>query len=281
MSREIKRRFPSDIAHPIVAGWPIYDQAIQYTGHISDSWEHGPNFNYMRSRYQEQATSRFLSRDTWTGRDGRPQSKNRYAYAEGNPASRVDPSGRCPQGFQSDPFCQRAQGYASAMATRPEAGGPYRAHSSGVTAREWRHEGKLLGYYVPELDVFVAENIGDLCPGACFFGNRLIAAGGRMELGGAAFWHEVGHVLQGRTWFPCEGSCDYFNHVFFQWYRDVFEYLRTKVYGGNVSLVQDFHPAELNAHLFGICVERTHSQDACASQATAPERQPWPPGVPE
>jgi RHS repeat-associated protein len=93
MSREIKRRFPSDIAHPIVAGWPIYDQAIQYTGHISDSWEHGPNFNYMRARYQEQATSRFLSRDTWAGRDGRPQSKNRYAYAEGNPASRVDPSG--------------------------------------------------------------------------------------------------------------------------------------------------------------------------------------------
>jgi RHS repeat-associated protein len=102
MSREIKRRFPSDIAHPIVAGWPIYDQAIQYTGHISDSWEHGPNFNYMRSRYQEQATSRFLSRDTWTGRDGRPQSKNRYAYAEGNPASRVDPSGHAPVEPDSD-----------------------------------------------------------------------------------------------------------------------------------------------------------------------------------
>src|SRR5262249_44516493 len=51
---------------------------------------------YLRARHYSPALGRFLQRDTFGGFAARPQSLNRYAYAENNPARFTDPSGHCP-----------------------------------------------------------------------------------------------------------------------------------------------------------------------------------------
>ena len=50
---------------------------------------------YLRARYLDPATGRFLSRDTFGGVGGDPQSLNRFGYAEGDPVANTDPSGHC------------------------------------------------------------------------------------------------------------------------------------------------------------------------------------------
>jgi RHS repeat-associated protein len=274
MSREIKRRFPSDIAHPIVAGWPIFDQAIQYTGHISDSWEHGPNFNYMRSRYQEQATSRFLSRDTWIGRDSRPQSKNRYAYAEGNPASRVDPSGhqscgrneRCIVGYRYQPYM------------RPPAGADTAAFG---TVTDWYAEGRRIGYYVSGYDVFVAEDDdGTLCGAfaACALGNKLIVANrehsliqqmGGLPFGSHLFWHEFGHVLQFRNWSDCGGdsACDGYNREARAEYIRIFNGILENFPRVSLEDRHRIHPWESFADQFADCMYGGGGFGGCKNKA--------------
>ncbi|HEX5690103.1 MAG TPA: RHS repeat-associated core domain-containing protein, partial [Roseiflexaceae bacterium] len=51
---------------------------------------------YLRARHYNPALGRFLQRDSFAGFANRPQSLNRYAYAENNPATLTDPSGHCP-----------------------------------------------------------------------------------------------------------------------------------------------------------------------------------------
>lgn len=63
-----------------------------YTGQQQDA-ESG--LIYLRARYMDPTTGRFMSRDTFAGYASRPQSQNRYGYGEGNPVNRTDPSGHC------------------------------------------------------------------------------------------------------------------------------------------------------------------------------------------
>jgi RHS repeat-associated protein len=56
-------------------------------------WDEESNLLYLRARYYEPATGRFLSRDSYEGELENPLSKNLYAYVEGNPVNRVDPTG--------------------------------------------------------------------------------------------------------------------------------------------------------------------------------------------
>ena len=51
---------------------------------------------YLHARHYSPALGRFLQRDAFEGFAARPQSLNRYAYAENNPARFTDPSGHCP-----------------------------------------------------------------------------------------------------------------------------------------------------------------------------------------
>ena len=51
---------------------------------------------YMRQRYYNPETKRFLNQDILTGSIGNSQSLNRYSYVQGNPVSSTDPFGLSP-----------------------------------------------------------------------------------------------------------------------------------------------------------------------------------------
>ena len=48
---------------------------------------------YLRARYYNPSTSRFISRDSYAGRRSDPLSLNLYTYCRNNPLRYVDPSG--------------------------------------------------------------------------------------------------------------------------------------------------------------------------------------------
>jgi RHS repeat-associated protein len=54
---------------------------------------------FLRARYYEPGTGRFVSRDILPGAIGRPTSLNRFVYCENEPVGRTDPSGQ--MGFPS------------------------------------------------------------------------------------------------------------------------------------------------------------------------------------
>ena len=49
---------------------------------------------YLRARYMDPATGRFVTRDSFGGVNSEPQSQNRYAYTTNQPTTAVDPTGR-------------------------------------------------------------------------------------------------------------------------------------------------------------------------------------------
>jgi len=49
---------------------------------------------YLRARYYNPATGRFLSRDPLDGNRKEPASPHKYLYANGDPVDLIDPSGR-------------------------------------------------------------------------------------------------------------------------------------------------------------------------------------------
>jgi RHS repeat-associated protein len=66
-----------------------------YTGYKNDSYI---KLLFLRSRYYSPDTARFLSKDSWQGDYTRPQSLDAWAYTEGNPINRTDPSGLIAEG---------------------------------------------------------------------------------------------------------------------------------------------------------------------------------------
>jgi RHS repeat-associated protein len=48
---------------------------------------------YLRQRYYDDETGRFIRRDTYEGNSDNPATLHRYLYAHGNPVSFVDPTG--------------------------------------------------------------------------------------------------------------------------------------------------------------------------------------------
>ncbi|MEL7315828.1 MAG: RHS repeat-associated core domain-containing protein, partial [Cyanobacteria bacterium J06559_3] len=71
----------------------LQQNAYRFTGEQFDP-ELG-NY-YLRARYYNPATGRFVSRDPFEGILRRPLSLNDYPYAEGNPVNAIDPTGEVP-----------------------------------------------------------------------------------------------------------------------------------------------------------------------------------------
>lgn len=68
------------------------DNPFEYVGRFGVMAEDNGLY-YMRARFYHPGVRRFLSQDTVWGEVSSPQSLNLYAYVEGNPVMRVDPSG--------------------------------------------------------------------------------------------------------------------------------------------------------------------------------------------
>ena len=67
-----------------------YSNAIRYAGEFLDS-ETG--LYYLRARYYNPYTGRFISEDSYWGEDSNPLSLNRYTYTHNDPIQYVDPTG--------------------------------------------------------------------------------------------------------------------------------------------------------------------------------------------
>jgi RHS repeat-associated protein len=63
---------------------------FKFTGEQADA---STGLEYLRARYYDPAVGRFISRDSYGGSAGQPQSQNRFVYVEGNPVGHVDPTG--------------------------------------------------------------------------------------------------------------------------------------------------------------------------------------------
>jgi RHS repeat-associated protein len=70
------------------------DTNWRFTGELNDS-SMGRSLYYLRARYYDPATGRFLSRDPFLGFPASPQSQNRYAYNVDDPVNLTDPYGLC------------------------------------------------------------------------------------------------------------------------------------------------------------------------------------------
>lgn len=62
----------------------------QYNAEYTDS---STGNQYLRARYYDAASGRFLTKDTYLGETNDPLSRNLYTYAQNNPINYVDPSG--------------------------------------------------------------------------------------------------------------------------------------------------------------------------------------------
>ena len=61
-----------------------------YTG---EQYDAGAEMYYLRARYYDQSSGRFLGMDTWGGSQTEPVTLHKYLYANVNPVMMVDPSG--------------------------------------------------------------------------------------------------------------------------------------------------------------------------------------------
>ena len=69
-----------------VSWWPSYYRGEQYDSDLG--------LYYLRARYYNPATGRFMSRDPEDGNTIDPSSLHKYLYGGGDPINRIDPSGR-------------------------------------------------------------------------------------------------------------------------------------------------------------------------------------------
>jgi RHS repeat-associated protein len=69
-----------------VSWWPSYYRGEQYDQDLG--------LYYLRARYYNPATGRFLSRDPLDGNALDPKTLHKYLYAGGDPVNAMDPTGR-------------------------------------------------------------------------------------------------------------------------------------------------------------------------------------------
>jgi RHS repeat-associated protein/uncharacterized repeat protein (TIGR01451 family) len=73
---------------PVVAGDAT--NPYQFTG---EAWDEEVELLYVRARYYQPETGRFITKDPWLGLMGRPGTLNPYVYVTNDPVNNVDPRG--------------------------------------------------------------------------------------------------------------------------------------------------------------------------------------------
>lgn len=66
---------------------------IRYSG---EYWDDTTGLQYLRARWYDPGTARFIGEDTYEGEMGNPLSQNLYTYVHNNPLRYIDPSGHLP-----------------------------------------------------------------------------------------------------------------------------------------------------------------------------------------
>jgi RHS repeat-associated protein len=74
------------------------ENPYRYNG---EDYDINTGLQYLRARYYEPSTGRFLSRDSYLGNVMEPLTLNRYAYVSNNPIMYDDPTGHILEGFIS------------------------------------------------------------------------------------------------------------------------------------------------------------------------------------
>jgi RHS repeat-associated protein len=58
-----------------------------------EQWDPSLELYYLRARWMQPRTGRFVTADKWEGEPSRPTTLNRFSYANGDGANEIDPSG--------------------------------------------------------------------------------------------------------------------------------------------------------------------------------------------
>jgi len=74
-------------------GVPLGESGGEPYGFTGEQWDASTGLVYLRARYYQPATGRFLSKDLWTEDQLWPQALNPYVYVVNNPINLIDPSG--------------------------------------------------------------------------------------------------------------------------------------------------------------------------------------------
>ncbi|MGO9372149.1 MAG: RHS repeat domain-containing protein [Syntrophobacteraceae bacterium] len=116
--------------------------------------EEGSGLKFMRGRYYDDGTGRFLNKDLIPGNIRKPQSLNRYAYVSNNPINLVDP-----RGLQEQEPEQEQEVYPGDP--RPEDNWPYKSPLTNPNNRAPCASNPPAGTAMPEKWVPYCENA---CP---------------------------------------------------------------------------------------------------------------------
>lgn len=84
---------------------------------FAGEWQDPTGLIYLRARYYDPATGRFLSRDPYPGGLDDPSSLHPYAYCGNNPVLYVDPSGELVICFLAVPFVASEAAAVAALGT--------------------------------------------------------------------------------------------------------------------------------------------------------------------
>jgi RHS repeat-associated protein len=102
-------------------GYKAFGEVRAETGPVNSEWRFAgeqqdeSRLHYLRARYYDSLTGRFLSQDPWYSSLMAPVSQNRYPYALGNPTNLIDPLGPCSGGeIEVDGKCMCPPGYIDA-----------------------------------------------------------------------------------------------------------------------------------------------------------------------
>jgi len=94
-------------------GVPLGESGGEPYGFTGEQWDASTGLVYLRARYYQPATGRFLSKDLWTEDQLWPQALNPYVYVVNNPINLIDPSGLQGVGEEEPegPYWWEPQGY--------------------------------------------------------------------------------------------------------------------------------------------------------------------------